>query len=510
MKKTDNFLMGADIGSSSCKISIVDDTGRILAYGNTDYFAETKKEGWAEQNPDVWFQAFKSSVRQCLKESRIPPSKIYALSVCGPAHNAVLLDKNNEVLRPAILWWDQRSTHQSDWLLKKFGRTIFKTTLQPVHPSWTLAQLLWIKENEPYIFKKIHRIIIGKDFITYRLTGSWQTDWYDAMGTQLFNGKAKKWSKEICRILNLPVKCLPPVLNSLDIAGHVTPCASIETGLPVGLPVAVGSGDSVVEAFGVAAVEPMDCLVKLATTGTVSVVTAKQHPSKKAMSYFHVIPDLFYTITATNSGASSAQWFYKTFHDNAKDSYETMEQLAEKVAPGSEGLIFHPYLKGERSPYWDPDLRADFIGISHTHKKQHFIRAVFEGVAFSLRDCMELIRSMDIPIKRTFLVGGGARIKLWRQITSDILATRLHIPKVPSLYVATYGAALLAGLASGVFSSLKEINKIAGKTDKTNKPDPNYADQYEKTYTVYKEITRNLQPIYKKLKNIYSGQKSIK
>lgn len=493
------YLLGADIGSSACKAILITTNGEILSNATSCYQAETPREGWAQQDPEVWYCAFIDAVQRCLSESSVSKGDIEALSVCGPAHNAVLLDDNGDILRPTILWWDQRSVPQSRWLSENYGSLIYNRTFQPVHSSWTLAQLCWVRQNEPDIFKRIARILIGKDYITYRLTGSWKTEWYDAMGTQLLDANQKRWSEEICGIIGLDTDRLPPVVNPTEIAGTVTVSASSESGLPEGLAVAVGSGDSVVEAFGVGAIEPGDSLVKLATTGTVCLVTDRHYPGEKSMSYCHVVPNRYYIITATSSGASSAQWFIENMTDGK--SFETLESLAAEIPPGSDGLLFHPYLKGERSPYWDPDLRGDFIGISDLHTREHFMRAILEGVAFSLLDCASLIDETGVPVRTATLVGGGARIVLWRRIVCDVLDRALRIPRIPSVYIATYGAALLAGYATGTYRDLEEVKSIAGASNETIEPNTGHTVRYRELFSIYREVTRALQPLYRKLRS---------
>jgi xylulokinase len=497
------YLLGVDIGSSACKACVTDMQGSIVGAGNREYPTSASEMDRAEQDPDHWYGAFIASAKQSLKEAGLAGNDLAAVSVCGPAHNAVLLGRDNRVLRPTILWWDTRNIEQSNWLQKNHGEEIFRTTHQRVHSSWTLAQLLWIRENETQIFDRIRKILIGKDYIVYRLTGVWGTDWYDAMGTQLLEAKSRKWAENICGILGLASNRLPPIKNPMEIAGTVHAAASRETGLPEGLPVAVGSGDSVVEAFGVSAIHEGDCLVKLATSGTVSVVSGKQIPNRKTMSYFHVLPELFYTIAATNSGASSLQWFDRAFDTAADKSYDSIEKRATGVSPGCGGLMFHPYIRGERSPYWDPLLKGDFIGISHNHRLEHFTRAVLEGVAFSLRDCAELFVTMEIPLRRAMLVGGGARIGLWRQIVADVLNMELMMPDVPSVYITTFGAAKLAGYATGIYHEDRTPSIEPDSRTGIIRPESHNVRRYEQLFPIYRETVARLQPIYEKLSSVY-------
>jgi xylulokinase len=498
---TPPYLIGADAGTSGCKVTLIDSAGHVLAGSQAGYKTNFPRPGWAEQDPEDWHRALVQAVRQCIETADVPARDVAALSVCGPAHNVVLLDRDRCALQPVIHWSDLRSTPQAAWLEAEHGSTIYEITYQRVNPVWTLPQLLWVRQNQPEVWQRIHRVVIGKDYLSYRLTGSWRTDWYDAMGTQMFDARAREWSQPICELLGLPLDRLPPVSDATEITGKVTAAAAQETGLATGTPVAVGSGDSVVEALGAGVVEPGQCIVKLGTAGNVNVVTAEPRPDRRTLTYCHVVPDRWYTIAATNSGASSAKWFREAFNLKARSPGAggrfLVDRMAAEVPPGSEGLIFHPYLQGERSPYWDPALRGDFIGITIRHQQQHFARAVLEGVAFSLRDCVELVRDLGISITETRLMGGGACSALWRQIVANVLGMDLLVSAEGT---TAYGAALLAGVASGVFSDVQEAAMSAIHTQGNVQSDPKNAARYAQLYPLYRQATQSLGPIYHALR----------
>jgi xylulokinase len=496
LKAVPPYLMGADVGTSSCKVVLIDSHGQTLARARAGYATDFPHAGWAEQNPQDWYHALSQATQRCLQTANVPAQDVLALSVCGPAHNVVLLDRDGRVLQPVILWSDRRSAPQADWLEEGFGTSIYEITYQAVSPGWSLAQLLWVRQNRPALWQRVDRVIIGKDYLSYRLTGSWRTDWYDAMGTQMFDAGDGIWSRLICDILGLSVDRLPPVSDATDITGKVTPAAAEDTGLAPGTLVAVGSGDSVVEALGAGVVKPGQCIVKLGTAGNVSVVTAAPRPDRKTLTYRHVIPELWYTITATNSGASSANWFQDAFGLAAIPAeaadVSVVEHLAGGAPAGSEGLIFHPYLQGERSPYWDPLLRGDFVGITMSHALEHLCRAVLEGVAFSLRDCRELLRDLELPITEFRIMGGGARGRLWRQILADVFNSEMT---VASAEATSYGAALVAGVAARVFSDLNTAARIRTRGHEIVQPDPKAAAVYARLFPVYRRVTQCLTPI---------------
>ncbi|NOK62772.1 MAG: xylulokinase [Chloroflexi bacterium AL-W] len=486
------YLLGADIGTSSCKVVLINTRGDTIATSRIAYQTNYPHTNWAEQNPEEWYDHFCQAVRQCIQSAHVATASIHAVSVCGPAHDVVLLDRHGRALQSVILWSDRRSTPQAQWLENLYGDVIFDTSYQPVSPHWTLAQLLWIKERQPEIWQQMTRLMIRKDYICYRLTGSWATDWYDAIGTQLFDVQQGRWSQALCDLIDLPMSYLPPVRDATAISGRVTQQASEDTGLAVGTCVAVGSGDSVVEALGAGVFEPGQGIVKLSTSGSVSVVTATPRPSHKTITYHHLIPDRWYSIAATNSGAAAAQWFVDVFGRVPMSG--NLDQIAAKAEPGNLGLIFHPYLQGERAPHWDPYLRSDFVGITIQHQQQHFARAVLEGVAFSLRDCLELCYSLDLDIHEFYVLGGGARSPLWRQIIADIFGHTLI--ETPTVNLAAYGAALLAGVAHRTFASFEEAVLMGKQQQTVTEPNPKTIPLYADLYVLYQRLTKSLAPIY--------------
>ncbi len=490
--------MGADIGSSSCKIVLITQGGEILAYSSATYDTAHPHPGWAEQNPVDWYEAFCYSTRQCLRDANINAEQVSAVSITGPAHNAVLLDSDDRVLRPTIHWSDRRCIEQAQWIEENHREIVFETTYQPINPSWTLPQLLWVRQQEPEVWGRLQRIMIQKDYISFRLTGSWMTDPYDAMGTQLMDGRSLTWSQGMGDLIELPISVLPPVHGANEVRGEVTPEAAAETGLGVGTPVAVGSGDSVVEALGMGVIHPGQGIIKLASSGAVNVATKEPKPHPNKMTYPHLMPGRWYSICATNSGAATALWFLEAFgiSDDPNEGFSLMEQLVEGVTPGSEGLLFHPYLEGERAPYWDPRLRGDFVGLTIRHRRAHAARAVYEGVAFSLRDVMDSFEKMALDVKDFRLLGGGSRSRVWSQIVADVFNRSL--PRFPENATA-YGAALLAGVAIGVYSDMENVCEYGIKPIDTIIPRQQAVDIYAELFSKYQRITKVLTPFHHEL-----------
>lgn len=496
---TMRLLLGVDVGTSGCKVVAVDPHGTVVAAGSQRYPTRYPRPGWAEQDAEDWYRAACGAIRACLEAGGLRPQNVAALSVAGPAHNVALMDGQGRLLYPTIHWSDLRSTPQSERLEAESGEDIFGITYQRPNPSWTLPQLLWLRENEPQVWSRLRRILVTKDYVRYRLTGAYQTDVYDAIGTQLYDVEAGAWSARLCELLGFPADRLPEVLPAEALSGRVHAQAAADTGLLEGTPVAVGSGDSVVEALGVGVVKPGQCVVKLGTAANVNLVLAGPRPSAKVITYRHLVDGHYFAITATNSGTSTMTWFRDTFarHElqqaeaRGLSAYDLIGHLAAGAPAGCEGLLFHPYLMGERSPYWDPRLRGDFVGISARHQRQHFARAMLEGVAYSIRDCLHAVEELGQPIVERRLLGGGARSSLWRRILCDVLGQPLAKPVVEG---ASFGAALLAGVAVGVFAGWAEAVAVCVQVEETLKPDPAAHGLYDEYFEVYRMVTRDLAP----------------
>lgn len=489
------YVLGIDVGSSDCKVIAIDSSGTMVATGRQSYPTQTPRPGWVEQDPEDWYRVACTTVRQCV--AALDARQIVGLSVDGPAHNVALMDADGQVIYPTLHWSDLRSIPQAE-RLSAHARRIFELSYSQVNPSWTLTQLLWLKENEPDVWARLRRLLVTKDYVRYRLTGRYQTDVYDAIGTQLYDVEADQWSSELCDLIGFDPANLPPVAPAGSVSGLLLPEAAQAMGLPPGIPVAVGSGDSVVEAFGIGAVQPGQCLVKIGTAANVNLVAARPMPSPQVITYRHVVADRWFTISATNSGASTMRWFRETFcaHEEQQalaagvSVYELINQLAEDVRPGADGLLFHPYLKGERTPHWNPTLRGNFVGIGATHTLHHFARAVMEGVAYSLRDCHETVRALGQPIERSYLIGGGARSRLWCQIIADVLGTPLLKPAVED---AAFGAAMLAGVTVGLFANWEQAVAQCAKIDATFEPDARRHALYSAYFDIYRAVTKDLQ-----------------
>jgi xylulokinase len=501
---SERYLFGIDFGTGGCKVKVIDTEGAVISEASKEYPTHHPKPFYSEQNPDDWYLALVS----CLKELRdkIELNNVLAISLDASTHNAVLLDKEMQVIRPTIMWTDQRSKKEVDYLENGWGDEIFKIGYQKVAPTWTLPQLLWVKNNEPENFAKIRKVMFVKDYIRYLLTGSWETDYIDAQGSLFFDVAKSRWSTELCSLIGLSLKALPPICKPTDLAGFITSEASRTTGLKEGTPVICGTSDVTVEDYGAGAIKPGQCILKLATAGNLNVMTSQANPNPQTLTYSHVIPGLWYTAAATNTAASSMRWFRDNFcgedlsqsQKTGINPYQLMDEQANEILPGSDGLFFHPYLMGERSPYWDSDLRASFSGATMAHGKGHFIRAIMEGVAFSLKDCYRLVERMGLEVSEFILIGGGAKSSIWSQIICDVFGKKVIKPIVTD---ASYGSALLAGVGIGVFNSELDAVQKCVKMEKEIFPDDLNHQKYHEQFMYYLDIHDRLEGIYHDINN---------
>jgi len=499
-----DLLLGIDIGTSGCKITVIDGEGRIVDTGAGEFHTSRPHVGWSEQDPDEWFAVACSLLQAMLARGNCTAERIAAVSLDGSTHNAVLADADFRPLRPAIMWTDQRSVHESARLESEAGAEIFRIAYQKPTPTWTLPQLLWIADHEPEVFGRVERVLFSKDYVRRQLTGTWETDHIEAQGSLLYDMAGRRWSEDLCRLAGLPIEVLPPLVEPTTVVGSVTQAAARQTGLRQGTPVIAGCSDSAVEAYAAGAIRPGQMILKLATAGNVNVMTDAAHPHPQTLTYSHVIPGLWYTVSATNTAASAERWFRDVFCQHEKQQaasegrsvYEQLHEAARHVPAGAEGLFFHPYLLGERSPYWDANLRGSFVGATMRHDKPHFVRALLEGVAYSLRDCFRTIADMGLPVDEIRLVGGGAQSDLWTQIISDVFDRPIVRPAGCD---ASFGAALLAGVGAGLFADTVDAARRCIRVRDVVQPRPESVRVYAKLFPLYCRIHDDLAGTYAEL-----------
>ena len=456
-------------------------------------------QGWAEQDPRDWENALRELLPLSFAEAGIRPGDIGCITIGAATHSVVLLDKKGKVLRPAILWTDRRSIDEVEWLKSNFGDMIIDETYHAPNVNWTLPYLVWVRSHEPQVWKEVDKILMPKDYIRYKFIGKMATDFMDGHGTLLFNVPHKRWSSRICNALDIPMDILPEVLPATQIAGEVNSAAAAFFGLAPGTPVLVGTTDQACEAFGSGAIRRGSGILKLATAGNVAVVTEKAYPSPpRVYAYYHLANNFWYTLSGTSSCAVAYRWLRDTFFEEKGENrvYRMMDEMAEKVAPGAGGILFHPNLQGSLG---DPYLRADFLGIMASHRKEHFVRAVLEGVAFSLLDCLQREEALGVQAKEFRLIGGGAQSALWRKIISDVFGRMMHLPAESD---ASFGAALLGGVGIGGFKDLEEAVEKCVRIQDTVEPDSSNHQIYSEIFKCYQTSEGALKDIYRRLHSL--------
>lgn len=494
--------MGIDIGQGAVKVTALDHDGQILGLSSEEYPTYYPKPGWSEQNPQDWIDATGRACRGLFAQLKSTGKKVSVegVGLTSATHNAVLLDQSDCAVRRCIMLTDGRSASQAHQLDEEHGSLILKRTRNQVSPTWTLPQLMWVAENEPGVWMQIAKIAFAKDYVRMAMTGQWATDWIDAEGSLFFNTSRKQWDPDICELISMPVEWLPPLLAPTDLSGYVTREGEKLTGILAGTPVVTGCSDTAAEGFAAGACTDGQAVIKLATAGNVNLMTSTPRPSPEWFTYSHPIPSLSYHSLATNSAASSKRWFREILSDDYRDiKYADMDKEASEIPAGSGGLLFHPYLLGERSPYWNPDLRASFVGLSAAHKRGHMIRAILEGVAFSLADCLEVFKTYGFAISEARIIGGGAQSSLWRNIVSNVLGIHLQHP---SLSDASAGAALLAGVGVDTYSSPEEAVDQTVQIVTEETPDIRCHKGYVNLLEVYRDVQRRLAPVGPELSKV--------
>jgi xylulokinase len=505
------YLIGIDIGTSGTKTVLFDQNGNSVASSLREYPLYQPHNGWAEQDPEDWWKAVCATINEVILKSGVDAAEIKGVGLSGQMHGAVLLDKEHKVLRKSIIWCDQRSTAECEEITNIIGaKRLIEITANPALTGFTASKILWVKNNEPEIFEKVEKILLPKDYIRFRLTGEFATEVSDASGMQLMDIPNRCWSDEVISKLGLRKSMLGDLYESYEISGKVHKQAAELTGLKEGTPVAGGAGDQAAGAIGNGIVRPG---VVSSTIGTSGVVFAYSQnvsidPKGRVHTFCHAVPNTWHIMGVTQGAGLSLKWFRDNFcrdeintADLMKiDPYILMDQAADKVAIGSNGLIYLPYLMGERTPHLDPDARGVFFGLSAKHEKQDLLRAVMEGVVFSLKDCFEIIKELGVEVNEVRASGGGGKSKLWRQMQGDVFGT--DITTINSSEGGALGVALLAGVGAGIYSSVPEACDAVIKVVTKQSPDMKANSKYQQYYGIYKQIYKSLSNDFKTLANV--------
>ena len=494
-------FVGIDVGTGGTRALIIDERGRVVASGTEEHapFA-SPQSGWAEQDPHDWWRACGLAVRRALDALRARGDEIACIGFSGQMHGAVLLDAHDEVVRPAIIWCDQRTGPQVEELSDLFGadRLIHLTCNAPL-TNFTLTKLLWVRENEPRNWQRVSHVMLPKDYARFRLTGERAIDMADASGTLLLDVAKRKWSSEVLSRAGIEQQLLPTLWESPEVCGQVSERGAEATGLRAGTPVVAGAGDQAAGAVGMGIVRPGTVSATIGTSGVVFAATdgPALDPKGRIHTFCHAIPGRWHVMGVTQAAGLSLRWFRDRFgagpsdaptggSDDGRDPYERLCEEASAAPPGSDGVFWAPYLMGERTPHCDPNARAALVGLSAAHTRAHVIRAILEGVAFSLRDSFTIFREMNVPVDRIRLGGGGARSPLWRQIQADVYGHAVEV--VQAEEGAAYGAAILAGTGAGNWHSVDEACDAVVQTAHKIQPDPKSAAILDEAYRTYRRI----------------------
>ncbi len=492
-----DYLIGMDVGTTGVKSILMDKSGEIVARDFSEYPLHLPEPGWAEQDPADWWRATCASLSALVNDSGVQPSDIKGISFSGQMHGLVCLDELHDVIRPAILWCDQRTTQQCKDITQKVGaRKLIQLASNPALEGFTLPKLQWVREEEPENYNKISTILLPKDYVRFRLTGELGMEVSDGAGTLMLDVAAEQWSEELLNILDISPDILPLVSRSVDQAGEITEEASRQTGLAAGTPVFFGGADNACAAVGNGIIEEGLVAVSIGTSGTVIAPTKKAVLDPKGRVHFfnHSVPGMWYLMGVMQAAGLSLQWFRNNFADSeiavaektGIDAYELMTHQAAQSPPGARGVFWLPYLQGERTPHLDANARGVLFGLTAAHDRRDVIRAVLEGVTFGLRDSLEIIKETGVEISQIRLTGGGAKSALWRRIQADVFdheVVTINIDEGPA-----FGAAIIAGVGAGTFESFEDASLKLISIGKTIDPIPENAKIYNRHYKQYRRL----------------------
>jgi xylulokinase len=493
-----SYMMGIDVGTTGTRAVIVRPDGHVVGAATGDHQPmKMLKPGWAEQDPANWWEATVHAVRAALEAAGLAGSDIAAVGLSGQMHGVVLLDKAHTVLRPSLIWCDQRSQAQCDWITEKVGsEQLIRLVSNPALTGFSAPKILWVRDNEPEIFERAAQFLLPKDFVRFRLTGEFATEVSDASGTLLLDVTNRRWSREMLGALAIDAKILPRVYESPEITGQITRETALVTGLKAGTPVVGGGGDQASSAVGNGIVLPGLTSATLGTSGVIFTYTdaPKLDPQGRIHTFCHAVPGKWHVMGVTQGAGLSLRWFREQFghaeawyaRETGVDSYDLFMKEAEKIPPGSAGLLWLPYLMGERTPHLDAQARGMWFGLTAAHTRDHLIRSILEGVAFSLRDSLEIFKELDIPVEQIRASGGGSRSFLWRQIQADIYGKELVTLRTSE--GSAFGAALLAGVGAGIYSSVEESAHEAIQIRERMEPLAANVELYNRQYEIYRQL----------------------
>ena len=496
------IYLGIDVGTSGTKTLAMREDGKILASATEEYPISHPKPGWSEQDPEDWWQATIKSIRRVLKDSKTKAAEVKGIGLSGQMHGSVFLDKNGAVIRPALLWNDQRTAAECDEIESRAGgrAALIEMVANPALTGFTAPKILWLRNHEPRNYGRVRKVLLPKDYVRFRLTGEFATEVSDASGTLLLDVKRRAWCKPLLEKLDIDSTLLPDVYESIEVSGQLSAASAKLMGLEAGVPVVGGGGDQAAGAVGNGIVKGG---VISATMGTSGVVFAHSDevqfdPQGRVHTFCHAVPGKWHVMGVVLSAGGSLQWYRNALcqadvaaaKKQKLDVYELITAQAAEAPPGSEGLFFLPYLTGERTPHADPFARGAWIGLSPRHGRAHMARSVIEGATYAMRDCLEIIRGMGVPVREVRLSGGGARSGFWRQVQADVYGQR--VVTINAEEGPAYGVALLAAAGTGAYKSIVEACGATIRVFSETKPVAAAKRAYDRAYPIYGSLYRSL------------------
>jgi len=510
-----SVYLGVDIGTSGTKTLAIREDGTLLSSATEVYPLSSPRPGWSEQEPEHWWKATVEGIQKVLQAAEIKGDDVKGIGLSGQMHGSVFLDKDHNVIRPALLWNDQRTAVECEDIEALAGgrKKLIKMVANPALTGFTAPKILWLRNHEPDNFDKLVQVLLPKDYVRFRLTGEFATEVSDASGTLLLNVRKRNWSKKLLDKLDLSLDLLPKVYESEEVSGQLTPAVAAQLGLNAGTPVVGGGGDQAASAIGNGIVRKG---IISATMGTSGVVFAhsdeiEYDPSGRVHTFCHAVRDKWHIMGVVLSAGGSLQWFrnqlcqdeVKKANEQGVDPYELITQQAAACPAGSEGLFFLPYLTGERTPHADPHARGAWVGLSLRHGKGHMARAVMEGATYAMRDSLEIIKGLDVPVEEIRLSGGGARSPFWKQMQADIYGHKsvtINAEEGPA-----FGVALLAAAGTGAYKDVVEACEATIKTVTETNPDLNAQSVYDRHYPIYGDLYQSLKGDYAQIAKLLEG-----
>ena len=498
------YLMGIDIGTSACKVAVFNREGQVIASASGDYPVYYPADGWVEQNPYEWWEAVCGATKALFAEGTIKPEEIAGVGIDGQSWSAIAIDKDGNVLTNTPIWMDTRAKSICVRLNEEIGEdVVFQVAGNPLQPSYTTPKIIWYKENLPEVYEKIDKILQSNGYIAYRLTGAITQDVSQGYGWHCFNMREGTWDKDMCEKLGIPMSFLPEIVACDHVVGTVTEKAAEECGLAVGTPVVAGGLDAACGTLGAGVVHPGETQEQGGQAGGMSICQDVYNADPRLILSFHVVPNQWILQGGTTGGGGVMRWFEREFADfermmkeeTGKSSLVQLNEIAENVAPGSDGVVFLPYMSGERSPIWNPDAKGVFFGLDFAKTKGHMVRACMEGVALSLKHNLDVAEEAGAKAEVLRAMGGSANSLLWTQIKADVTGKEIVVPASDT--ATTLGAAILAGVGVGFYESYEEAVSLTVKETRRHMPNPANKAVYEKNYETYLKLYESLEGLMK-------------